>query len=214
MKLKKLKIPKEYLVLLAVFLIMLAIWPGKLFVRIQKEDASAEKGLSFIYPVTDSSLITGTFVPTYEHLDTLSFKFNLNNGGATKGEVVFTLYDSSMEVLCTDTVQVADLINGGYEPFDIHLDLSPGKTYSYSLGCYQFGEVPPLLYTGNNAIGPYEHTGLSVADTFYQNVAPDVKYVYTTSPSLKDAVPYLICVLAIGILVLIAIPSQKKKEEN
>lgn len=214
MKAKIHQIPIALLIVLILFIIMLAIWPGNLLFTTTRIDSSVEKGLSFTHVITSDAIVTGTFVPTYDHLDTMAFKLNTNNGQATKGEIVFTLYDSNMEELYSESVANSEIVNGLYQKFNTNQALKSGQTYSYQLACYQYGDFAPILYTGSNSIGPYEHTGISFGNVFQQNTAPDVKYSYTTKLSPMDALPYFICIIIIGILILLALPVKKDEDQR
>ena len=205
-------IPINVLIVLILFIIMISIWPGNLLLTTSRTDSSVEKGLSFTHAITSDAIVTGTFTPTYDYLDTLAFKFNTNNGQATQGEIVLTLYDTGMEELYTESVEIANIENGRYQEFHVHHSLKSGQPYTYQLACYQYGDFAPILYTGSNSIGPSEHTGLSFGGIFLPNTAPDVRYTYTTSLTYMDAIPYDIIIIVFGIIFLLAIPTKNKEE--
>lgn len=212
MKAKIRLIPIELLIVLILFILMISIWPGKLLLTSTVINTSVEKGLSFTHAITTDSIVTGTFVPTYDHLDTMAFKLNTNNGQAVQGEIVFTLYNTNMEELYTESVDISKIENGKHQEFQVNQTLQHGQTYTYQLACYQYGDFAPILYTGSNSIGPYEHTGLSMGGVFYPNTAPDAKYTYTTKLDFMTSLPTLICILILGILILVAIPTKNMEE--
>lgn len=179
------------------------IWPLGLL-NVTYEEKSKERYQYISKPLDLSNNIRGNFVPSYDYLKTMSFKFSNNDGKCTSGNLMLTIQDENESELYSDTIDIKNLLNGNYFDYSVDLKLQAGNNYYYILSASDYKQDPPCIYLGSSFIGPYEHRSISYNNENIPNTAPYATYTYEGKPSIKRALPYYVVICLIAVIALIA----------
>lgn len=189
---------------------LLYIWPLGLL-KVTYENQSKDRFDHISEPLDISTVITGIFIPTYDYLTKMSFKFSNNEGQCNSGNIMLVIQDEHETELYSGTVEIKNLSNQRYFHYPVNITLNSGQRYYYTLSSSDYESAPPCIYLGSTFIGPYEHISFGYNYEYIPNTAPYVKYVYEGKPSLTRSLPYFIVISVISILALIANYYPKKE---
>lgn len=142
------------------------------------------------------------FVPTHQHLATISLMFDTTEMSSADGTIVLWMYDADDNFVTSVETAIQDIQSGAYYGFDVNVDVTAGNTYGYTVLCNGLTDSgPSVIYRSTQTAGPIENTTLTYLDQTVNNGSLTVRYVYATPLRVSQVVTYLL----FAILILITL---------
>lgn len=181
----------------------IAVWPVGMIHNTETSQPGNEYN-HLTESLTEGIYAVQEFIPQHDYLEKLAIIVDKNAMTSDAGFLQLTVYDTNQTTLYAEQIPISELHSYQDYVAEVHLELSPGQHYFYSLQAFDTeGEGPRMVYRSMSRVGAPEEISLSYfGSAQLPDAAAMVRFIYRTGLTWYQIILYDAFILCIGCLLI------------